>query len=883
MKIDQQEAQASNQGEQASKETGKVSKEEERIPKKEEDTVLKADRAKKNSKENSWLHDFLTPLHPRQWTLRTRLLYLPACLITLFVILLLFYLNQAFSVQSRDAARNQLNLLADWITDNISEHKGYLLKESILTSDNPEISAAFVAQDREKLGRLLLKNMENRIRYSAGGQRLQYHFFLPPARSYYHNTMVSHGEDLSHVKPLVVKANENRQSYSGIEREEDGLSLVAVTPIFYQGEHVGAVEVREDIQETIEDINITMPFGMLLLAEEKTGPVAGEGKTGGHAGGAAMPIITKGYIGSDITEQNWSLTERPDSNGLLYKEIPLKGTDNNTLATIMLAYDPKADRGMYHKEIFSFLLILGSILLILILYSNLTNIGSFFAVLKKILIDSFSNDFVKRFESDHIHCLHVLKCKHSECPVHQNPSLVCYLETGSLAISPKWRNTCIFLNKYEDCTHCPVYSKRIRDELNEMRNVVNTMMHLWSDFLFKIENLLADADVLRSFAYQHKKLSLDHVSTFLEQMAKVANFGRDLQGARDEEEVYQQLAFVLEKEFSVDYYLMLGVNRRDNTMRVLVDNRSAEDLCIKEVHVNADYCRAKRVGEVVYSYNNNLLCPHFNIDHSEYHRFCIPMVMGGSVGVILSFMAPKKQLEARKKQITLMRKYLDESAPILNSLRLLKLLRSQTLKDPLTQCYNRRFLEDYLNQYEPLAKRNKSEIGLFMLDLDFFKAVNDEHGHQAGDQLLKDVVEIIRDQIRESDLLVRFGGEEFLIILLEVKNSGSSENVAEKIRLAVERYHFKVSDGTVLRKTVSIGVAVFPEDGDSISQVIKYADVALYQAKQTGRNKVVRFQPEMWHEWYTSAKTEGIDHDHAHDMSLATLNRSGQPRPGNFP
>jgi len=254
------------------------------------------------------------------------------------------------------------------------------------------------------------------------------------------------------------------------------------------------------------------------------------------------------------------------------------------------------------------------------------------------------------------------------------------------------------------------------------------------------------------------------------------------------------------------------------------------------------------------------------------------MVMGGSVGVILSFMAPKKQLDTRKKQITLMRKYLDECAPILNSLRLLKLLKSQTLKDPLTQCYNRRFLEDYINQYEPLAKRNKSDIGLLMLDLDYFKIVNDEHGHQVGDQILKEVVDIIRKQIRESDLLVRFGGEEFLVILLEIQKEDFSESVAEKIRQSVESHNFKVSEGVNLNKTISIGVAMFPEDGDSIREVIKYADVALYQAKQNGRNNVVRFKPEMWHEWCEAVKVQGIEQDRAHGMSLATLNRSGSPR-----
>jgi diguanylate cyclase (GGDEF)-like protein len=845
------------------------------VSKNNEENAPKPARSKKKFNVRTFLHDALTPLHPRQWTLRTRLLYLPGCLIGLFVILLLFYLNQAFSVQARHSAKNQLNLLAEWINNSIDGHKGYLLKEASFTADNAEISAAFAADDPEKLNILLLEHIKKSLRNSGENQRFNYHFFKDPAVSFYHNTMAANGDDLSETKPMVVKVNHDLQPCSAIERDAHGLSLVAVTPVYSNGQHVGALEVRENLQWIIDEINIAIPIGMLLLTEpdEKISPADPARNTAG-----VQKLMTKGHIKAEVVNHDWSFLRDPTkSTGLLYKDIALRDFENTVLARIVLVHDSTTDIGIYHKEIFSFLLILGSLLLILILYSNLTNIGSFFAILKKILINSFSNDFVNRFESDHIHCLHVLNCSHNECPVHQNPSLVCYLETGSLAISPKWRNACIFLNKYEDCTFCPVYNKRIRDELNEMRNVVNTMMHLWSDFLLKIENLLADADVLRSFAYQHKNLSLDNVSTFLEQMNKVANFGRDLQGARDEEEVYQQLAYVLEKEFSIDYYVIIGVNRRDNTIRILVDNTSGEELCIKDVQVNADYCRAKRLGEVVHSYNNSMLCPYFNINHWEYHRYCLPMVMGGSVGVILSFMAPKKQLDARKKQITLIRKYLEECAPILNSLRLLKLLKSQTLKDPLTQCYNRRFLEDYINQYEPLAKRNKSEIGLFMLDLDYFKKVNDEHGHQAGDHILKEVVDIIRKQIRESDLLVRFGGEEFLVILLEVQNKNFSENVAEKVRQAVERHQFKVSEGVIINKTISIGVASFPDDGDSIREVIKYADVALYQAKQNGRNTVVRFKPEMWHEWCEVAKVQGVE-DHAHGMSLATLNRSGQPR-----
>ncbi|MBU1138686.1 MAG: hypothetical protein KKA76_06900, partial [Proteobacteria bacterium] len=673
------------------------------MPEHQNANSAKKDKTQKLASFRFFIHELLPSCHPRQWTLKTRLLYLPAFLIILFVILLLFYLNQAFTVQARHSARNHLSLLSQWIANNIDEHKKILLTESLFTADHPDIAEALASEDREKLDRLLLPDTKTTLKHVGHYQNIFYHFYRPPAISLYQNNQTSlWGEDLSGSKPMVVKVNQELQSYSGFEYDGNNISLISISPVFFHDKHVGAVEVRMSLENTLEHIAITEPYGLILLANPgKDTPVA---ERHDRNLDTTNILLSKGHINLEMISQQLSfLSDSSESGNFLYKSIGLDSVDNTSLAKIILVYDAASDIDIYHKDIFSFLLVLGSILLILILYSNLINISSFLSLLKKILIGSFSNDFVKRFESDHIHCLHVLNCTHNECPVHQNPSLVCYLETGSLAISPKWRNTCVFLNKYKDCVHCPVYGRRIRDELNEMRNVVNTIMHLWSDFLDKIQTLLADADVLRSFTYQHKKLSLDNVSTFLEQMEKVTIFGRDLQGARNEDEVYNQLSFILEKEFSIDYYLLLGVNKKDNTMKVLMDNRNTEPLCIKEVNLNADFCRAQRLGEVVYSYNNQMLCPYFNIDHKEYHRYCLPMVMGGSVGVVFSFMAPKAQLDVRKKQIMLMRKYLDASAPVLNSLRLLTLLKKQTLKDPLTRCYNRRFLDDYIKQYEPLA------------------------------------------------------------------------------------------------------------------------------------------------------------------------------------
>jgi len=133
-----------------------------------------------------------------------------------------------------------------------------------------------------------------------------------------------------------------------------------------------------------------------------------------------------------------------------------------------------------------------------------------------------------------------------------------------------------------------------------------------------------------------------------------------------------------------------------------------------------------------------------------------------------------------------------------------------------------------------------------MADLDHFKMVNDEYGHQAGDQMLKEVVELIQSNIRRSDLIVRYGGEEFLILLVDPTNEGDTELVAEKIRSEVEKASFPLPGGESIKKTISMGISEFPGDANQLYKAIKFADVALYEAKNSGRNNIMRFKPHMW-------------------------------------
>ncbi len=159
-------------------------------------------------------------------------------------------------------------------------------------------------------------------------------------------------------------------------------------------------------------------------------------------------------------------------------------------------------------------------------------------------------------------------------------------------------------------------------------------------------------------------------------------------------------------------------------------------------------------------------------------------------------------------------------------------LASQAVTDPLTGAFNRRFMDQGLASVTARAQRRSLESSILMIDIDHFKEVNDRFGHQQGDRVLQALVGLVRERMRLSDSIFRFGGEEFLLLLDDTDVDGAVV-VAEAIRLAVEA-NVLVSG---LRLTVSIGVAEYVV-GQSVDDWIKAADRALYVAKANGRNRV---------------------------------------------
>jgi diguanylate cyclase (GGDEF)-like protein len=178
----------------------------------------------------------------------------------------------------------------------------------------------------------------------------------------------------------------------------------------------------------------------------------------------------------------------------------------------------------------------------------------------------------------------------------------------------------------------------------------------------------------------------------------------------------------------------------------------------------------------------------------------------------------------------------EDLALALANLRLRETLRSQAIRDPLTGLFNRRYLEETMEREINRVKRQRTSLGVIMMDLDHFKQYNDTFGHSAGDELLSALGILLKSHIRGEDIACRYGGEEFLLILPGASMEIALER-AESLRLAVKEIHLHYSG--LKPTTLSLGVAVYPDHGDNGLQLIQSADAALYRAKNAGRDRVV--------------------------------------------
>lgn len=254
----------------------------------------------------------------------------------------------------------------------------------------------------------------------------------------------------------------------------------------------------------------------------------------------------------------------------------------------------------------------------------------------------------------------------------------------------------------------------------------------------------------------------------------------------------------------------------------------------------ASECWAVRRGQEhrVESASDPLHCKHCRRDAAQ-PQACVPLTaLGHCVGVIE--LAWGRTPDGWAPDPTLLRTIAEQIGLGFGNVMLREELRRQVMRDPLTGMNNRRALQDYMLRCDAQRGREEGGYAVLAIDLDHFKSINDRFGHDAGDIVLREVGELLRNSVRADEAAFRLGGEEFIMVLRTV-DLGAALRAADRVRREMAKLRPTQRDLILPSVTCSIGVALCPADGPGHTEVLRAADQALYEAKRSGRNRVVAY------------------------------------------
>ena len=251
-------------------------------------------------------------------------------------------------------------------------------------------------------------------------------------------------------------------------------------------------------------------------------------------------------------------------------------------------------------------------------------------------------------------------------------------------------------------------------------------------------------------------------------------------------------------------------------------------------------CWALRRGQMheVTDPATSLVCSHFS-HPPQTGSVCLPLMVQGEILGVLTLLDGSAHRGEHTLSLQQLAVTFGETIKLsLSNLKLREELRQQAVRDPLTGLYNRRYLDDVLPRELLLAQRRNIPLCVVVLDIDGFKQFNDAFGHATGDLLLREFGRVLRERLRKSDILCRFGGDEFVLILPDSSIADTQERM-EQIRKIIKKLQLAHADGQALGAiTLSAGVAFMPEHGTTDSELLRLADEAMYSAKQAGGDRI---------------------------------------------
>ncbi|MBF0515538.1 MAG: diguanylate cyclase [Nitrospirae bacterium] len=386
------------------------------------------------------------------------------------------------------------------------------------------------------------------------------------------------------------------------------------------------------------------------------------------------------------------------------------------------------------------------------------------------------------------------------------------------------------------------------DEAGDVARGFNTMTENLSKTLSSIDNKVS---LLIGYQITKTANALKDTTKTVDMLVKIYNFKRTIEKDAAKNDIFLRIKQMM-TEMAIEQFTVYEVDLDKKTMTNVVSSDSAEDglseaiaWCDESILTNSDQCRVVRTGSIVDCREFPQICQCFKggdaNQRGRYGYFCIPIYIGGRVGDVVQIVYNEVNDEHIWSVIPYIKAYLQECEPVLVGKTYMELLRRRSLVDQLTGLYNRRFLEEISNTLCSSALRKKTLIGILLIDIDHFKQVNDTYGHDIGDKVLQKAAAVIKSSVREADIVIRYGGEEIIVLLVDVME-GKSSDVAQKIRQNMEKESIEIPGGAI-NKTISIGVSEFPKSADKFWACVKLSDTALYKAKNEGRNRVVHHSP----------------------------------------
>ena len=377
-------------------------------------------------------------------------------------------------------------------------------------------------------------------------------------------------------------------------------------------------------------------------------------------------------------------------------------------------------------------------------------------------------------------------------------------------------------------------------EDKEVSNWLNELIEKLETVLTGIEKNLTSFVHNRTSNVNHDKLIT--AKEIIEDISEIYHYKKTIENDLTIDDIYHRLILVLKDKLEIDCFIIFETDLIKDERKTIYTTNGAIACCDLKQNIK-ELCRAERINSIVASENFPEICRVAKCKADE-NYICIPFYVNEQKNIAIHIVSKsKEELNSLKYKIGIIKKYLEETKPILESKILMEALKEKNLTDSLTGLYNRKYLDEIVEKQLALDVKNGSIYAIMFLDIDYFKMVNDTYGHDIGDDILRKLAITMKKSIGANETLVRYGGEEFLILMKNATQESAKE-LANKINADFSKIIFNYG-GDSFSKTVSIGYSFFPTDTDQFWKCIKYADISLYEAKATGRNKVIKFSKDI--------------------------------------